>query len=118
MTSYVLSYIVAPYFAYIYAMFSSDSLGGTFITPAAAEIIVGVPLGLIALLIFLLTGFGGNDRWWWIGVAVIPAVLFEILFDPFHIYFPIILGLIAWGLGYVANKTLWKLAPGIMAKIS
>src|SRR3989344_2306959 len=99
--SYILSYLAAPYFAYVYAIFSSSTLGGTYITPAAAETIVGVPLGLIVLLVFLLTAIGGKNRWWWIGVAIAPAVLFELLLDPLHIYIPIILGVIAWGLGYL-----------------
>ena len=72
----------------------------------------------IFFIVFLLIGFGSNHKLWWIGIALIPAILFEVLIDPLHIYFPIVLGLIAWGLGYLANKALWKLVPGVMAKIS
>ena len=115
--AYVVSYFVSPYFAQVYLVFSSSSLGGTFITPAAAEVIVGIPLGLTVLVVLLLTALGGKKQWWWIGIALIPAILFEVLIDLLHIYFPIILGLIACGLGMLAHKALQKLAPGFMTKI-
>ncbi len=55
--------------------------------------------------------------YWRTGIALISAFLFEVLIDPLHIYVPIILGDVAWGLGVLANKALWKIAPGLMTKL-
>lgn len=115
--SYALSYFLAVYFGYIYAIFTSDSLGGSFIPSDAAQWIVGLPLALIGFVIFLLHTVGGKNVWWWAGISLIPAILFEVFLDPFHIYIPALVGLIAWGLGTLANKTLTKLAPQFMAKM-
>lgn len=64
-----------------------------------------------------LTALGGRRKYWWIGISLIPAILFEVVLDPLHIYFPIILGVIAWGLGTMAHRVLTKLAPSFMAKV-
>lgn len=64
----------------------------------------------------LLTTFGAH--FWWSGAALIPAFVFQVTIDPLNIYILIILALIAWLLGTVANKTLIKLAPAFMAKVS
>jgi len=79
----------------------------------------GFDLGILVWIAFLyiffitmfLTVLGGRHQYWWIGIFLVPAILFELTIDPLHIFFPIILGLIAWGLGTMANKTLQKLAP-------
>lgn len=81
------------------------------------SIVLWLSYTYVFLVTFILTSAGHRLRYWWIGVALIPILLFEILIDPPHIYFPIILGLVAWGLGYGANKALWKIAPGFMAKL-
>lgn len=117
-TSYILSYFLAWYFGYIYMVFSSSSLGGTFITPSVGQWLVGAPLALIVLITFLLNVIGGKNKWWWIIISLIPAILFEVFLDPFHVYIPALTGLIAWGLGTMAHKVLQKLAPSFMSKIS
>src|SRR3989344_5455454 len=108
----------ATYFGIFYKYLFPYISGGSFIgSQDACNWIIGYPLGLVFLLTFLMHVQGEKNVWWWIGVALIPAVLFEVLFDPLHLYVPIALGLLGWGLGYLANKTLWKLAPGMMAKL-
>ena len=117
--SYVLAYYLSWYFGTLYISIFSDIIGGTGFFPGdVARSLVGMPAALIVLVVSCITTVGGKHKYWWIGVALIPAILFELLIDPLHIYFPIILGVIAWGLGTLANKALHKLAPGIMAKIS
>lgn len=37
-------------------------------------------------------------------MLLIHAFTFEIYFDLEHIYFPIILGIIGWGIGFAINK--------------
>ncbi|OHB20250.1 MAG: hypothetical protein A2854_04535 [Parcubacteria group bacterium RIFCSPHIGHO2_01_FULL_56_18] len=118
MLAYVLAYFLAFYFGILYGYLSPGSLGGSFISTEAAEWIAGFPLASVFLIVFLLHLIGGRRVWWWIITPLIPIVVFEVVLDPLHIYVPIILGLIAWGLGIVANKTLRKFAPAFMARIS
>lgn len=109
LVAYILTYFLAVYFGYIYSLFTTSSLGGSFISSDAAQWVVGLPLALIFLITFLLHGFGGKLVWWWVIISLIPAILFEFFLDPFHVYIPALVGLIAWGLGTMANKTLIKL---------
>ena len=116
--SYMAMIFVAPYFGLMYEYFFPNAVGGTWIgAPSAWLWLIGYPLGLIFLLTFLMHFQGRRHVWWWNIIALAPAILFEVVLDPFHIYFPIILGVIAWRLGTLANKALWKRAPGVMAKI-
>ncbi len=66
----------------------------------------------------LLTAFGGKRKYWWIGAALAPVFLFQVTIDLDHVYLLIIWSLIAWLLGTITNKTLTKLAPALMGKIS
>ena len=115
--SFTLSYFIAFYFGILYGLLSSGSLGGSFVSTEAAEWIAGFPLALIFLVTFSIHMIGGRKIWWWTVIPLLPVIIFEVVFDPFHIYFPIILGLIAWGLGTLAHKTLKKLAPSFMGKM-
>lgn len=116
--SYAVAILTAAYFGQFYDYLTPESSGGSFIgTPDAWNWLIGYPLGLIFLLTFLMHAQGRKHVWWWNVIALVPAIAFEILFDPLHIYFPIVLGVVAWWLGTMANKALWKLAPGFMAKL-
>ena len=104
----VFSYFVAVYFGnfYVYFFPQSSSGGSFFSTPKAVEnFLLGFPLAYIFFLALLFTAFGGSKKYWWIGVLLIPAVIFEVYFDLSHIYFPIALGLIGWLLGFLIQKT-------------
>ncbi len=117
--SYLLAYFLAWYIGSIYAFIFPRSLGGGgIISVTAMEWIVGLPLAVIFLSILALNAIGGYKKWWWIVISLLPVILLEIIYDPLHIYFPIILALIAWGLGTLAHKTLQKFAPAFMAKIT
>ena len=117
-TSYVFAYYLASFFGIVYGMIFPESLGGgSFISTSATQWLAGLPLAATFFVVLFQGMIGQRNMYWWIGVALIPAILFELLIDPLHIYFPIVLGLIAWGLGIMANKILNKLAPGLMAKI-
>lgn len=118
MAAYLLAFYLAGFFGAAYGIVFPKSLGGgSLISVAATEWIRGISLGLIFLVTFGLSLSNGRNIWWWIGIAAAPAIIFEILLDPLHIYVPIILGLIAWQLGAMTNKALWKLVPGFMGKI-
>lgn len=81
------------------------SLSGSFIELRS---IFGLPLAYTFFLTLLFTAFGGNKKYWWIGILLIPAIAFEVYFDFSHIYFPIILGLLGWTLGYSIHRFLQK----------
>ena len=116
--SYATSVLTAVYFGRVYDYLTPGSSGGSFIgTPDAWNWLVGYPLGTIFLLTLLMHTQGSKHVWWWNIITLTPMILFELLLDPLHIYLPVILGVVAWKLGNMANKALWKLAPGVMAKI-
>ena len=116
--AYALAYFLAWYLGSVYSYLFPRSLGGgSIISVTAMEWIVGYPLAVIFTLTFLLNTLGHIKKWWWVIISLLPVIALELIYDPPHIYFPIILGLIAWGLGTLAHKILQKLAPGFMAKI-
>ena len=64
----------------------------------------GFMSAFIFFLTLLFTAFGGAKKYWWIGILLIPAALFEAYFDLPHIYFPAVLGVIGWFLGLLLFK--------------
>ena len=116
--SYVFAYLfVARPFGNLYTSFFPESISSSFVPSAIGAWIVGLPLAIIFLITFLIHASGKKQAWWWTIIPLLPAVLFELALDILHLYIPIALGLIAWGLGIMANKILHKLVPGFMAKI-
>ena len=104
----VLAYFFANQVGNLYVYFfpQGASEGSLFSTPKSAEnFLLGIPLSYIFFLTLLFTAFGGSKKYWWIGVLLIPAVIFQVYFDLSHIYFPIALGLIGWLLGFLIQKT-------------
>ena len=117
--SYVLAYLFfARYFGNVYAVFFPESISSSFVPSGVGAWLVGVPLAVIFLLTLLVRASGKEKVWWWVLVSLLPTILFEIAFDILHLYVPVVLGAIAWGLGYLGNKALWRLVPGVMEKIS
>ena len=104
----ILSYMTASWLGQIYKyVFPSEFVGGLFSVPTQeATWIVGFPLDYILFLTGLFTIFGGKGKYWWIGILLIPAAVVEIYFDLPHIYFPVILGVIGWGIGYLISRFL------------
>ncbi len=89
--TYLLSYPIGKF----YIIFFPDG-GGSFINGTS---LVGMPLAYILFITFLFTAFGGTKKYWWIGIGLIPAILFEVAFDLRHLYFPVAIGLVAWLVG-------------------
>ena len=117
--SYVAALVVAYYFGFVYAYLFPNALAGGFIgDPDTLIWIAGYPLAIVFLLTFGIHALGGHHIWWWNVVPLAPAILFELVLDPLHLYLPIITGVVAWGLGILANKMLWRFAPEVMAKLS
>src|SRR3989344_4165899 len=106
-----LAFLLALKFGYCYNYFFPQSPGGGFFWgPSFAQIvgIIGLPLAYMFFLSLLFTAFGGLKKYWWIGILLIPAVIFEVYFDLTHIYFPILLGLVGWALGWGISKLMPK----------
>ncbi len=78
------------------------------ISEGASNLFTGLTWSYIFFLTLLFTAFGGAKKYWWIGFALIPAVLFEVVFDLQHLYFPIAIGLVGWlvgrGLAWLVEK--------------
>jgi len=71
-------------------------------------VLIGLPLAYIFFLIFIFTIFGDKNKYLWILFGLLPAALFEIYFERLHIYFPILIGLVGWGLGAGLNWVITK----------
>ena len=65
---------------------------------------LGYPLSYIFFLTLLFTAFGARNKYWWIGILLIPAALVEIYLDLPHIYIPIALALLGWLIGFGIAK--------------
>lgn len=103
---YFSGYLYDPIYSLIYA--KSD--GGFFaIYVQAAKFLAILIIAFIFSLLLIFTALGDSKKYWWIGVLLIPAVLFELYFDLEHIYIPIVVGLIGWVIGFGISKLTKKL---------
>lgn len=107
----ILSYFLAIWFGEFYVYFfpqpsGRSSLLSFYISKAAENSFIGSPLVYTFFLTLLFTAFGGEKKYWWIGILLIPAAAFEVYFDISHIYFPILLGLLGWLLGLLVSKII------------
>ena len=107
---YFLTGLFGSFYVYFFPQpVSSGSLFSIPISESAESDFIGLPLSYIFFLTLLFTAFGGEKKYWWSGILLIPAVAFELYFDLAHIYFPIILGLAGWLSGLLAFKLLTKI---------
>lgn len=98
----VISYYSSPYFGGLYNIFEHAGLAAGFLG------LRGISLAYIFFIAFLFTALTKREKYWWIGVLLIPAFLFEFYFDLLHIYFPLISALIGWGIGLLVYKAINK----------
>lgn len=94
----LFTYLFSYYFGLLFS-FAGGSRG-SFVD---MTYIVGMPEAYLAAVMFLFTAFGRGSKRVWLFVLLIPVVLIQ-AFDPFHIYFPIAVSLISWGLGVGVKK--------------
>lgn len=106
----VLSYFSAIKVGEFYAYFFDLPTGfSSFIVPGFfGDFFDGIFPAYIFFLTLLFTAFGGKQKYWWIGILLIPAAAVELYLDASHIYFPIALGIAGWLLGWVVTKFLPK----------
>ena len=96
---YLTSGIFGEFYSRIF-----DASGG-FVDVTA---LIGLPLSYIFFLTLLLTAFGGNKKYWWLGILLIPATAFELYFDFDHLYFPVLIGAVGWGIGFGVGRLAQK----------
>jgi len=104
-TSLVLVYLFSGYSVKIYKFFYPFS-GGAGISVWDLTPIFVLPLEYIFFISFIFTAFGDLKKYWWIGILLIPAAIFELYFDLAHIYIPIIIGLVGWAIGFILSKII------------
>lgn len=109
----ILSLVAVVLLANLLANFLGDSYLKLFPKETAGSFVggvtlIGLPLAYIFFLTLLFTAFGGVKKYWWIGILLIPAAAFELYFDLAHIYFPVALGLLGWGIGFGIAKLTKK----------
>lgn len=104
----ILSYFTSLYFGILYDYFVPGSLdSGAWIgTLEAWQAIIGAPFAYIFFLILIFQVFAWGNRDKWTGWLLAPALLFFAAGDLKHIYLPIALALIAFGLAKLVRKGL------------
>src|SRR3989344_88144 len=108
----IVSYFLAPVFGSLYSYFFPNNLGGALPTSVTVALL-GFPLAYIFFLTLLFTAFGGQKKYWWIIILLIPAAIFEVYFDFSHIYFPILLGLLGWLIGFGISRFFSRPNPQV-----
>ena len=117
--AYAIGYFTAPFFGLLYSALSPELVGGgSNLSNSFTQWLAGLPLAIIFFLSLFQATLSRENNSMWIGISAVPVLLIEFVIDPLHIYFPIILGVIAWILGTIAHKILTQLAPSFMSKIS
>lgn len=71
-----------------------------------SEYILGYVISYVFLITLLYTAFGKGKKYWWMGILLIPSLLFVILVDLSHIWFYILVGLVGWVLGFGIYKLI------------
>ncbi|OGE82717.1 MAG: hypothetical protein A3B10_01670 [Candidatus Doudnabacteria bacterium RIFCSPLOWO2_01_FULL_44_21] len=103
----VLAFSLAQFFGSNYFSITGEPRSG-LIPTKGGDYLIGLPLAYMLFLFLFFTAFGDQKKYWWMGILLIPAVLFELYFDWQHIYIPIILGLVGWVIGYGIYKLMNK----------
>ena len=104
-----LAHFGATILGKLYIYFFPQIWGLFSLSKDAGEYFIGFPLTYIFFVPLLYTAFGGAKKYWWIGILLIPAILFELYVDFSHIYFPIALGIVGWLLGLAVLKIFPRL---------
>lgn len=108
----VLAYLLAYSFGkYFYGLNHQASFSSFIVPESIYYSIDGIFLSYIFFLTLLFTSFGGEgkEKWWWIGIGLVPVVAVELFLVPSLIYLPVILGLLGWGIGVGIHKLVGKL---------
>lgn len=100
----ILTIVLTVPFGRLYQILIPQNGSLFVVSQEFVDLLTGIGLSWIFSLTLLFTTFGGAKKYWWIGFLLIPAVAFELYFDLAHIYFPVALALLGWGIGYGVSK--------------
>lgn len=105
--SVVLSAIFSSFVGDFYNNLTQSGLGGGLYGDESFwELVLGFPLALIFFFAVLFSAIG-KDKWKkWLYWSLVLPFLFELIFDLSHIYIPITLALIGYGIGLGVRKLL------------
>ncbi|MEK7461517.1 MAG: hypothetical protein AAB586_00370 [Patescibacteria group bacterium] len=108
----LLSYLLGIYFGSVYDNLTPGMLGDTawIGVTSAWQSLIGIPFAYIffTIIIFKLFGSGNTNKW--IEWLLVPPFLFFAAGDLKHIYLPVVLALIAYGIAVLFQK-IFKFNP-------
>ncbi len=104
----VLSTFSSIYVGYEYSKFFPiiTGLGGFIVPEDIYHIVYGMPLAYLFFSPFIFTAFGDKNKYWWIGLSILPAVGFELYFDFRHFYLPVAIVALGLLIGYAFSTVL------------
>ena len=110
---FVFSIILSHWFGQMYysSLNITQGISSFIVSESVNYYITGFILALFLFVFLFFTAFGDSTKYWWIGILLIPAIIFELYFDLEHIYIPIVIGLIGWVIGFVISKIIGNIKP-------
>lgn len=94
----VFSFLTFEFFGAFYRQIYGVNVTSGFDT------LLGFPAAYLLIIFFLIPLVFTNLNKWLFVILSIPAIAFEIMFDPLHIYFPFFFGFIGLGLGLLVRR--------------
>jgi hypothetical protein len=104
------SFISADYFGNLYSKLAPNTLNGAWIGGSSWEFVIGFPFAYILFVTLFIGIYGSGNKNKWIIWLLVPALLFFASGDIKHIYLPILLALLSFGLATLLQK-LFKKSP-------
>lgn len=118
----ILAGVVAYYLSVFTGSLYCNRVGNCSAGIASVDFtaVMGLLLGYFLFVPIFLALFGAKGKNWWIAVLTLPIFTWTIYMDiRLMQLMPLVLSAVAgFLLGTIAHKTLQKLAPAFMAKIS
>lgn len=102
----ILFVVCIPLFGRFYQLFFPQPGSIFVVSQEFIDLFIGLPLSYIFFSPLLFTAFGAGKKYWWLGILLLPAALIELYFDLDHIYFPILIGVVGWVIGFGIGKIL------------
>lgn len=102
------SLFMSLYFGQAYLKFFPVTRGiESFVVPIEVlNIIYGLPIAYLFFSSLIFMSFGDKNKYWWIGLSILPAVGFELYFDFRHFYLPVAIVALGLLIGYAFSAVL------------